>query len=103
MKNLCKGCGKCCSLFLINLSKSEYESGEYKTMFEEYGVESFSKAKSSGANFLAKKKDGRCIYLKGDKCEIHANRPQVCRDFFCSSKAKKYKGMVEMVEKNNQK
>lgn len=100
MKNLCNGCGLCCQLFLINLSKEEYESGKYKTMFQEYGVmENFNQAKSCGANLLAKKADDSCVYLEGKRCGIHATRPRVCREFFCTTKAVKFGKMVKIIKK----
>lgn len=100
MANSCNGCGLCCRLFYINLSKKEYESHKYKTVLEEHGkIENFRLAKESGANLLAKKEDGSCVYLKDNMCSIHASRPGVCQDFFCTTKAKKFKGMVEIIKK----
>jgi len=102
MTNLCNGCGLCCKLFYINLSKEEYYSGKYKTEFEEYGVmEKFSEAVDCGANLLAKKGDGSCVYLENKLCSIHATRPGVCRKFFCTTKAKKFESMVEIVGKED--
>lgn len=95
----CLSCGICCSLFLINLSEEEYKSGKYKTQFEEFGfINDFRKATTCGANILKQKKDGSCIYLKKNKCSIHKTRPQVCREFFCNSKLKKFKKMIEQIE-----
>ena len=100
MANSCNGCGLCCHLFLINLSQSEYESGNYRTMFAEYEKpESFSLAKDCGANLLAKKKDGSCVYLTRGRCSIHEMRPEVCREFFCSSKAKRFENMIQIIKK----
>lgn len=102
MANSCNGCGLCCKLFLINLSKEEYQSGEYRSVFEEFGpMGDFNEAKKCGANLLAKKTDGSCIYLDGSQCGIHANRPGACRDFFCTSKAKKFAGMVKIIKNND--
>lgn len=99
MANSCNGCGLCCKLFYINLSKAEYESGKYKTILLEYGfIEDFKLAGSSGANLLAKKDDGSCEYLIDSQCSIHEDRPKVCRDFFCTTKAKKYGTMVEIIQ-----
>ncbi len=99
MKNSCNACGLCCRLFYINLSKKEYESGKYKTILEEHGkIEKFSLAKESGANLLAKNDDGSCVYLVDNMCSIHENRPKVCGEFFCTSKAKRFETMVEMVK-----
>ena len=99
MANACNGCGLCCRLFYINLSKKEYLSGTYKTILGEHGViENFALAKESGANLLDKKVDGSCVYLVDNQCSIHETRPQACRDFFCTTKAKKFQGMVKIIQ-----
>ncbi len=102
MANFCNGCGLCCKLFLINLSKEEYQSGKYRTMFEGFGmIPVFAKVKECGANLLAQKADGSCIYLTGSKCGIHSDRPKVCRDFFCTSIAKRFEKMVEIIKESD--
>lgn len=69
-------------------------------MFQEHGIiEDFNLARESGANLLAKKEDGGCIYLVNNQCGIHTDRPEVCRDFFCTTKAKKFGGMVKIIKK----
>ncbi len=99
MVNDCSQCGLCCRLFLINLTEEEYKSKKYKTQLEEFGlVENFKNAASCGANILKQKKDGSCAYLKDNKCSIHKIRPQACQDFFCTSKLKKFKGMVDLIK-----
>jgi len=100
MEDKCSQCAVCCSLFLINLSEEEYRSGEYRTQFEEFGsIDSFRKATAYGTNILKQKEDGSCFYLEGNKCSIHKIRPQVCREFFCTSKLEKFKKMIEQIEK----
>jgi len=94
--------GRCCKLFLVNLNKEEYESGRYKTMFDEFERLAFEKAEQSGAHFLKQKKDGSCIYLDGNKCSIHEIRPQVCRGFFCESKDPKFQEMIEIINIQSQ-
>lgn len=102
MKLSCNGCGLCCSLFYINLTKIEYESLEYETMFAEYDCpESFTESKSCGANLLAKKENGECIYLLENQCSIHKKRPMACRNFFCTTKAKKFETMVKVIKEND--
>jgi len=104
MKNKCTQCGICCSLFLINLNKKEYYSGKYKTQFEEFGlINNFLEATSCGANLLKTKKDGSCIYLQNNKCSIHQNRPQTCREFFCNSKEPRFKEMIRQIKKKQTK
>lgn len=100
MKDKCSQCGLCCRLFFVNLNEKEYQSGKYKTQFEEFGLfDDFHKAVGCGANILKQKKDGHCLYLKGKDCSIHKIRPQVCREFFCTSKLKKFRKMIEQIEK----
>lgn len=102
MTNSCNGCGLCCRLFLINLNKEEYQSGQYRTMFAGLDpITDFALAKDCGANLLAKKADGGCVYLDGNLCGIHETRPKVCRDFFCTSRAKKFAGMVKIIKEND--
>ena len=100
MIDKCSQCGVCCCLFLVNLTEKEYRSGKYKTQFEEFGLmDDFHRAAACGANILKQKEDGNCIYLKANKCSIHKKRPQVCREFFCNSKLKKFRKMIGQIEK----
>ena len=102
MNNLkCFQCGLCCRLFLINLTKEEYFSGEYDTPLKKFGlIDDFKKASACGVNILKQKRDGSCNYLKANKCSIHKTRPKACRNFFCASKSKKFKVMIEEIEKS---
>ena len=94
----CSQCGVCCRLFIINLTEEEYRSGRYKTMFDEF-VPDFEEAELVGANILAQKEDRKtCIYLKDNKCSMHYDRPQSCRNFFCDSKDPKFRKMIEEIE-----
>lgn len=100
MLDKCSQCGLCCGLFLVNLTKEEYQSGKYRTQFEEFGlIDNFYKATTCGANTLKQKEDGSCIYLEANKCSIHKIRPQVCREFFCTLKLKKFRKMIEQIKK----
>ncbi len=104
MSYKCSQCGLCCSLFLINLTKEECQSGKYKTQFEEFGlIDDFNEASKIGGNFLKQKEDGSCVYLNDNKCSIHQTRPQVCKEFFCSSKKKRFQGMIRQIEKKRTK
>lgn len=94
----CSQCGTCCKLFLINLSENEYYFGKYKTQLEKFGlIDDFLVASNCGVNILKQKKDGSCFYLKNNTCSIHQTRPEVCRKFFCASKLKKFKKMIEQI------
>ena len=98
-KPVCVMCGLCCQLFLINLNKDEYYSGEYSTVFDDIEIfTDFSKACEYGANLLKKQANDSCIYLKADKCSIHEQRPAVCKGFFCRGKKAKYEKMRSIVE-----
>lgn len=100
MADKCSQCGLCCRLFSVNLTEEEYQSGKYRTQFEELGfVDDFRKAAACGTNILKQKEDGGCIYLKGNKCSIHEIRAQVCREFFCTSKLKRFRKMIEQIKK----
>ena len=96
----CNQSGRCCKLFLVGLNEEEYKSGKFETELKEFGViEDFEKAEECGANILKRREDGACIYLKDNMCSIHENRPEVCKGFFCNSKAKKWQGMIKEVNK----
>jgi len=100
----CFECGICCKLFLINLTEEEYKSGKYKTQFEMFGlVDDFNEAEMCAANIIEQKKDGSCIYLKDGKCSIHKIRPKSCRAFFCTSKSKKFKIMIDKIKESKKK
>ncbi len=101
MANNCFGCGTCCRLFLINLTEKEYKSGKYKTQFEMFGlINDFKEAERCAANIIEQKEDGSCVYLKEGKCSIHQIRPKSCREFFCTSKNKRFKGMIEKIKQS---
>ena len=98
----CSQCGICCRLFLINLTQKEWMSDEYKTELKEFDLnDDFSSVQRYGGNILSQKKDGSCIYLKNNLCAIHKRRPRSCREFFCSSTLKKFKGMQRMIQCNH--
>ena len=99
MEDECFECGVCCKLFLINLTETEYNSKTYKTQFEEFGlIKDFNKAEECGANIIKQNKDGSCIYLIKGKCSIHKIRPAACKSFFCTSKNKQFKEMIEDIQ-----
>lgn len=98
----CTLCGACCTLFCINLTQKEWESGAYKTMIHtSETTDNFKTINTYGGNIVQQHSDGSCIYLKNNACSIHKTRPQSCRNFFCTSQAKKYKTMIRMI--NNKK
>ncbi len=66
-------------------------------MFDEF-IEDFEEAEQIGANLLAQKDDGSCIYLDNKLCLIHDKRPDVCKPFFCSSKEEQFKEMIRIIK-----
>ena len=98
MVNDCSGCGVCCKLFLINLSKEEYLSNKFRTQFESFGlVKDFMEAEMCGANIITQRTDGSCFYLKDSKCSIHDFKPVACKEFFCNSKKESFKSMIDKI------
>ena len=96
MEDKCSECGECCKLFLINLTEEEYKSKEFKTQFDKFDfIEDFNLAEECGANILEQDSKGACIYLEDGRCSIHQQRPEACREFFCTSKDEKYAGMIK--------
>lgn len=103
LTRLCSQCGICCRLFLINLNQKEWLSDEYKTQLKEFFLnDDFNTVRRYGGNILSQKKDGSCIYLKNNFCSIHKRRPQSCKDFFCESTLKKFKGMIRMIKERKE-
>ncbi|MEI6144401.1 MAG: YkgJ family cysteine cluster protein [Candidatus Berkelbacteria bacterium] len=97
----CDQCGDCCSLFYINLNEIEYKSNKYQTIFSDFdAIESFDDVVSCGANFLAKNENGSCVYLENKSCSIHADRPEVCRAFFCKSSDGDFSAMRKIITDN---
>jgi Fe-S-cluster containining protein len=102
MTDTCSQCGLCCRMFLINLTEEEYRSGTYKTHLQKFGfIADFRKATGCGANILKHKEDGECIYLKENKCSVYNIRPSACREFFCTSKQKKFRTMIKQIDTFN--
>lgn len=99
----CNQCGVCCRLFVINLTEEEYKSGRYRTMFEGFGItDDFEEAQLTCANTLSQKEDESCTYLKDNRCSIHENRPESCRNFFCDSKDHRFREMIKKIKAYNQ-
>lgn len=101
MPHECSGCATCCKMFLINLSEEEYNSGKYKTQFQDFGiVKDFAEAELTAANILPRKKDGSCIYLENSRCSIHETKPLSCKKFFCASGNPDFKLMIDEINKH---
>lgn len=64
-------------------------------------IDDFEQATECGANLLAKKEDDCCVYLDGNLCDIHKDRPSVCRDFFCTTTEERFQNMVEIIKEND--
>ncbi len=103
-QHTCDRCGICCKHFLINLDEHEYRSGKYQLIFGDIDlIDDFELASECGANLLAKNEEGGCIYLQNNRCSIHADRPKVCRDFFCKSDDQRYHKMIESIQRSKAK
>jgi Fe-S-cluster containining protein len=95
----CSQCGLCCRLFIINLTKKEWLSDEYETELKKYfATDDFKTIQKYGGNILKQQENGSCIYLHDNLCSIHKKRPQSCRNFYCTSTLKKYKGMISLIK-----
>jgi len=74
-KNLfaCTMCGNCCRLRIIQITEEDIKR------MEKEGLKDFHV--KSGNEYWMRRENGRCVYLKDDKCSIHKIRPQICRNF----------------------
>lgn len=97
----CDICGVCCRIFYVPLTEEEFFSGRFKIMFKDFSDVSFKEIEENGWNLLERDNSG-CVYLKDNKCLIHASKPKHCRDFFCKD-VNANKAMVEeiILRKNN--
>lgn len=66
---VCGACRECCR------GPRQLELNEVSFMYATY--------QRDGRTFLATNDDGDCVYLDQSGCSIHANKPQICRDFDC--------------------
>jgi Fe-S-cluster containining protein len=99
----CFQCGICCRLFCININEEEWRSGQFETIVQAVDTnEEFSAIEQYGGNILKQKPDGSCMYLNGSLCSIHKKRPQVCREFFCTSNNRKFKDMISFIKKHRE-
>lgn len=75
----CNGCTLCCQGDALRLEEAELSLG-YKTEPHPY---------VSGAQMLAHKANGDCVYLGESGCTIHDHSPLLCRSADCRSIAAK--------------
>ncbi|MFH1056134.1 MAG: YkgJ family cysteine cluster protein [Candidatus Altiarchaeota archaeon] len=69
----CRMCGTCCRFSVIPLTPEDVkrlEVGGYKDFSEKRNGE-----------LALKRLNGRCLFVKDDKCTVYEHRPQVCREF----------------------
>lgn len=66
----CKACGKCCKKhWLVRLhGRSEIEMFKNHIVFGNYIWTDL------------------CPHLKGGKCEVHEDKPQRCKEYFCEGR-----------------
>lgn len=70
----CDGCKACCRNFSMVMLEAEW--GDDHTKYKTQQL-------PDGRHILKFKINGDCIYLGADGCEIHDDRPAVCRKFDC--------------------
>ena len=68
----CTCCGNCCRFKVTPLKRSDVKR------LEDAGLRYFYETRGE---LRLKRVNGRCIFLKDDRCTVHESRPQVCRDF----------------------
>jgi Fe-S-cluster containining protein len=70
----CKKCGVCC-----NVQPPEVDLNEQKEI-EAKGYHKFLTAPDeTGLRWIKRKKDGSCLFLENNQCQIHEVRPAICR------------------------
>lgn len=99
----CRMCGKCCRIFYIPLTEEELRSRKFKTEFDYEQIKNvlFDEIEKNCWNILKRNKNG-CVYLKGNKCTIHNNKPKYCRKFFCGD-IKSNKRMRDLIDEHKKK
>jgi len=68
----CTLCGNCCRLRIINLTKEDINRLQAAGKKDYIAV---------GGEPRLKRVNGKCIFLKDDRCLVHEHRPKVCREF----------------------
>jgi uncharacterized protein len=68
----CQMCGNCCRLRIVPLTDEDIKR------LQAAGHKDFTDL--AGEPHL-RRVQGRCVFLKDDKCSVHECRPDVCRDF----------------------
>jgi Fe-S-cluster containining protein len=68
----CTMCGNCCRFRITPLTKDDV------SRLENAGYSGFSDYKGE---LCMKRINGKCFFLKDDRCTVHEHRPRVCRDF----------------------
>lgn len=63
----------CCRMRpYFNITVNDDEAHKYATVI------------SQGSRILDAKPNGDCVYLQGNRCSIHEDKPQNCRNWHCS-------------------
>jgi uncharacterized protein len=68
----CTSCGDCCRFKVIPIEKEDVkklEAAGYKDFYEKKG------------ELRLKRLNGKCFFLKDDKCSVYEHRPTVCMEF----------------------
>jgi uncharacterized protein len=68
----CRMCGNCCRFRVTPLTSEDVKR------LEAAGHADFFR---TAGELMLRRVNGRCVFLKDDRCTVHDVRPQVCRDF----------------------
>jgi Fe-S-cluster containining protein len=68
----CLMCSNCCRFRVIPITKEDIKR------LEDAGYKDFY---VGGDEVRIKRINGRCMFLKDDRCSVHEKRPDVCRSF----------------------
>jgi len=68
----CTSCGDCCRIRIIPISREDIRR------LEAAGYRDFTAERGEPA---MRRVNGRCVFLKDDRCSVYEHRPRVCREF----------------------
>jgi Fe-S-cluster containining protein len=68
----CTLCGNCCRFRITPITEEDVK------LLEKAGYKGFWERKGE---LKMRRDNGRCVFLKDDRCAVHEHRPQVCREF----------------------
>lgn len=79
----CERCGECCKTYTVVLYGEDIKDIEKLGYPKEFFTEKDYNTEESTAQYVLKRENGQCIFLKLKNnepfCEIYENRPKICR------------------------